>query len=212
MTKPKSEKRRIVIEDKRGREEPEQAEEMDGQLRQFTDAGATAGPAPASESEREEDVQYSATTAGTDWENKAGEYLELAQRKEAELRNFRKRVEQDLEDARRFAAENLLSDLFPALDGLAQAASTYKDTPDGENPLLDGVRSTVKTLERALLKHGIEKIDAAGVPFDAELHQPLQVETSEDVQEETVVEVYVQGYKLGDVVLKPAMVRVAKPA
>lgn len=208
MTKPKSEKRRIVIEDKRGRGEPEQADEMDGQLRQFTDPGATAGPAPAIESE--EEVMHGGTAA-TDWELKAGEYLELAQRKEAELRNFRKRVEQDLEDARRFAAENLLSDLFPALDGLAQAASTYKDTPDGENPLLDGVRSTVKTLERALLKHGIEKIDAAGVPFDSELHQPLQVETSADVQEDTVAEVYVQGYKLGDVVLKPAMVRVLQP-
>lgn len=207
MTKPKSEKRRIVIEDKRGREEPETA--LDGQLRQFTDPSATAGPASIGGSEEEE--MPSGTTAATDWEQQAKEYLDLAQRKEAELRNFRKRVEQDLEDARRFAVENLLADLFPALDGLAQAASTYKDAPDGENPLLDGVRSTVKTLERALLKHGIEKIDAAGVPFDADLHQPLKVETSADVQVDTVAEVYVQGFKLGDVVLKPAMVRVVQP-
>jgi molecular chaperone GrpE len=208
MTKQPSEKRKIVVEDKRGREEPP-ATVDDSLLRQFSDAAATAGPAPANQCE--DAVKQSADTVATEWEQKAGEYLDLAQRKEAELRNFRKRVEQDLEEARRYAAENLLADLFPALDGLAQAARTYKDAPDGENPLLDGVRSTVKTLERALLKHGIEKIDAAGVPFDAELHQPLQVETSADVQVETVAEVYVQGYKLGDMVLKPAMVRVVQP-
>jgi molecular chaperone GrpE len=200
-------KRKIEIEDKRKRDEaaaqaPEAAVD-DALLRQFTPEGqadAPQGAAPA--------------PAGPDgsWEQKAAEYLDLAQRKEAELRNYRKRVAQDLDDARRFAVEGLLSDLFPALDGLAQAVHAYKAKPDGEDPLLDGVRRTVRALENALLKHGVEKITQAGVPFDPHLHHALNVEESAEVTEETVAELYVEGYKMGEMVLKPAMVRVLKPA
>jgi molecular chaperone GrpE len=146
------------------------------------------------------------------WPQRAMEYLELARRKEAELQNYRKRVQKDMEVARRYAVEALLVDLFPALDGLAQAATSFSDTVDGENPLLDGVRRTVKSLETALSKHGIEKINQAPVPYDPESHQALNVETSNDVDVDTVAEVYVEGYRLGDTVLKPAMVRVVKPA
>jgi molecular chaperone GrpE len=123
-----------------------------------------------------------------------------------------KRVSIDIEDARRFAVEGLLESLFPALDGLAQAAAQYKDVPEGENPLLEGVRRTAKVLEAALLKHGIEKIGASGVEFDPEQHQALKVEESDEVATDTVAEVYVEGYRLGHTVLKPAMVRVLKPA
>jgi molecular chaperone GrpE len=138
----------------------------------------------------------------------SAKYLDLAQRKEAELRNYVRRVQHDLDDARRFAIESLLEDLFPVLDGLAQAARTYKDSPEGGNPLLDGLRGTLRALEAALLKHGIARIDEAGVPYDAEIHQALSVDG--DGGEEVVAEVYVQGYRLGDKVLKPAMVRVEK--
>lgn len=226
----KNERRRIHIEDKRGREEqkaqaaaaddgngqsPKDASVVDDALLEFSDPAAVDAQEAGAGAEG-----FAPGVAGTEQlkaqpekspEQLAGEYLELAQRKEAELRNLRKRQEQDMADARRYAVEALLSDLFPALDGLAQAANTYKDTPPGENALLDGVRSTIRTLERALAKHGIERIEEAGVPFDSNLHQPLQVEENSDVSEETVGEVYVQGYKLGDVVLKPAMVKVVKP-
>ncbi len=128
------------------------------------------------------------------------------------FQNFRKRVSIDVEEGRRFAIEGLLESLFPALDGLALASAQYKATPDGENPLLDGLRRTVKIIENALLKHGIEKINACPAEYNPEIHQALSVEDSPDVTTETVVEIYVEGYRLGDTVLKPAMVRVAKPA
>jgi molecular chaperone GrpE len=145
------------------------------------------------------------------WQTRAGENLALAMRKQAELENYRKLVAKDMDNARRFAVERLLTDLFPALDGLAQALATYKDTADGENPLLDGMRRTARALESALSRHGIEKINEAGVPFDGELHQPINVEDSSEVSEDTVAEVYVEGYRLGGTVLKPAMVKVLKP-
>lgn len=218
MTKQKGDKRRIEIEDKRARDEGSGEDAVaetsgDGgsptqmaaeqQLRQFTDAAAAERPA------RE---KLGAAGGELTAEEQAAQYLELAQRREAEFRNYRRRVQKDVEDARRFAVEALLADLFPALDGLAQAAASFKDTPDGENPLLDGVRRTVKSLDGAMLKHGIEKIGDAPVPFDGELHQALSVEDSAEVAEPTVVEVFVEGYRLGSTVLKPAMVRVVKPA
>jgi len=187
------EKRKIEINDRREREEA--APDGEGVTTPAVDdAGSAASEAPV------------------DWQAKAAEYLDLAQRKEAELRNYRKRNQQDLQDARRFAVEGLLADLFPALDGLAQAAHTYRDKPDGEDPLLDGVRRTVRSLEKALLRHGVEKINEAGVPYDSHLHHALNVEESADVTCETVAEVYVEGFRMGNVVLKPAMVRVVKPA
>lgn len=212
MTKEPS-KRRIEITDKRRRDEQpgdgqgETAPAVaDAALRQFTVPGEPVEPgmtAPAPKAEAPELV---------DWQAKAAEYLDLAQRKEAELRNFARRVQQEKDDARRFAVEELLADLFPALDGLAQCARTYRDQPDGADPLLDGVRRTVRVLESALLKHGVEKISEAGVPFDPQQHNALAVEESPEATAETVAEVYVEGYRMGNVVLKPAMVKVVRPA
>jgi molecular chaperone GrpE len=198
-------KRKIEITDKRYRptdDAPVQA--PDAALHEFTQQPTADATSPAAQ-----DVQ--SATPLPDWQAQAREYLDLAQRKEADLRNFRKRVQQDLEDARRFAVEGLLIDLFPALDGLAQAAHTYRDKPEGEDALLDGVRRTVKALETALGKHGVEKINTAPAPFDPHRHQALSVENSAEASEDTVAEVYVEGYRMGDVVLKPAMVRLVRP-
>jgi len=149
-------------------------------------------------------------SAETDWQAKAAEYLDLARRKEAELRNALRRGVDEREHAVSNAIEALIHDLFPALDALAQAAGVYPATPEGENKLLDGVRGTLKLMKKGLSKHGIEIIGAVGEPFDGHLHQALQVEEG-DVADEQVAEVYAEGYRIGDRVLKPAMVKVVKP-
>jgi molecular chaperone GrpE len=250
MTKKDGNKRKIIIEDKRGKEDPQSASDrlgksgqdllsqmqadageafsaVDDALAGFGDtARETAGRAAAAEDagkqgresepepvpEPKQDQPPTPEEEPAAPEDLAERLLELAQRKEAELQNFRKRAAKDKEDARRFAVEGLLFDLFPALDGLSQAAHTFKDTPPGENPLLDGVRSTIRSLEEALKKHGIEKISEAGVTFDPNLHQPLTVEEAEDAESEVVAEVYTEGFRYGDKILKPAMVKVIKPA
>src|SRR5688572_7719413 len=148
-------------------------------------------------------------SAELDWQTRATEYLDLARRKEAELRNALRRGEEDRTNAVSNAIEGLIHDLFPALDALSQAVGAFKDA-EGENKLVDGVRSTLKLLQKGLSKHGIEVIGDSGVPFDGHLHQALQVEDG-DVNEETVAEVYAEGYRIGDRVLKPALVKVLKP-
>lgn len=228
MAKDKRNKQKIEINSERV-DTAEQSQEtapedaLDGRLHEFTPDGrqAPAGPSPSDQAaelrrqirEAEEQAGEAAEASPGEQTTEAEQVAELKDqllRKEAEFHNYRKRMQKDMEDARRFAKEKLLADLFPAFDALAQALSSYGDTPDGENPLVDGIRRTAKVMDSAFSRHGIEKINDAGVPFDAERHQALNVEPSADVAEDTVGEVYVEGYRLGGTVLKPAMVKVLK--
>jgi molecular chaperone GrpE len=216
MTEKRDKRRKIEIEDKRFRAEDGDALEpaeapLEPKMMEYTDIAKLAQQGTAAPAGVSPEQATAPADDDADWQQQAGEYLELAQRAQAELENYRKRVLKDIEDARRFAVEGLLIDLFPSFDGLAQAIETYKEVQDGENPLLDGVRRTIRSLEAALKRHGIEKINDAPAPFDPALHHALNVEEDSEVLEETVAEIYVEGYRLGDTVLKPAMVRVLKP-
>lgn len=228
MTKKKTEKRKIKIADKRHdrsesstakQEQPTRREtaeqKLQEKLRQFTsgavDSVVVTPPQPKPDNGQAKLSVEDPLTLEIDWESQAAENLELAQRKQAEMENFRKRAIQDKADARRNAVEALLYDLFPVLDGLNQAIHTFKDRAQGEDPLLDGVRSSIKVLDSAFCNHGIERISEIGVAFDANLHQPLAVEESNEVDVETVAEIYTVGYRMGERVLKAAMVKVVKP-
>jgi len=142
----------------------------------------------------------------------AAKYLDLAQRAQAELINFRKRVENERAEVRKYATEEVVAELMPVRDSLAQAVQVYGDVPEGDNPLLDGVRRTIVMLDRVLGRHGVQIIAEADVPFDAELHQALLTEPSASVTVETVSEVYQPGVRIGERVVKPAMVKVLVPA
>jgi len=141
----------------------------------------------------------------------ASEYLQLAQRAQAELINYRKRVESERETYKQFAIEDLIFELVPVLDSLAQAEHMYEDIAPGENPLLDGVRKTREMLMKVFMDHGIEMITETKIPFNPSMHQPLHSEASPDVVVEMVAEVYQQGVRIAERVIKPAMVRVLTP-
>ncbi len=213
------EKRRIIVEDHRAGHSPEgDAAAASAEAEALVDLGGQEAEVQVPDMDREladsGPVQADSPADALQiehWRARAAEYLELAQRTQAEFQNYRKRVSIDVDEAKRFAVEGLLESLFPALDGLALASAQYKAVPDGENPLLDGLRRTVKIIENALLKHGIEKINTCPAEYNPEIHQALTVEDSDEVSAETVVEIYVEGYRLGSTVLKPAMVRVVKP-
>ena len=141
----------------------------------------------------------------------ASEYLQLAQRAQADLINYRKRVESERETYKQFAIEDLIFELVPVLDSLAQAEHMFEDVKAGENPLLDGVRKTREMLMKVFMEHGIEIIAETKIPFNPSMHQPLHSEASPDVVVEMVAEVYQQGVRIADRVIKPAMVRVLTP-
>jgi len=141
----------------------------------------------------------------------ASDYLQLAQRAQADLINYRKRVESERETYKQYAIEDLIFELVPILDSLAQAEHMFEDVKAGENPLLDGVRKTREMLMKVFMEHGIEMIADTKVPFNPSMHQPLHSEASPDVVVEMVAEVYQQGVRIADRVIKPAMVRVLTP-
>lgn len=127
-------------------------------------------------------------------------------RERAELENQRRRMIRDLEQARRFANERLLTDLLPVLDSLdaglnAAAAQT--------GPLKDGLELTQRQLLKMAGEHGIVVLDPAGQPFDPERHQAISQQPAGGAAPGSVLQVFQKGYLLNDRLLRPALVVVA---
>ena len=133
------------------------------------------------------------------------EYLDLAQRKQAEFANYRRRTEgirqEAYDDGRRDAIEKLL----PVVDNLERALSAAGEE---ESALRDGVDMVLRQTRDALAKMGVEEIDPLGQPFDAELHNAVMQGTAEEGEPGTVCMVLQKGYKLGSRVIRHAMVKV----
>lgn len=126
-------------------------------------------------------------------------------RERADLENQRRRLSRDLEQARRFANERLLSDLLPVLDSLDKGLEADGDVKH----LRDGVELTQRQLLKAATDHGLEVVDPAGMPFNPEHHQAMSMVPASGQVANTVVQVYQKGYLLNQRLLRPAMVVVA---
>jgi molecular chaperone GrpE len=142
-----------------------------------------------------------------EYETRLAEMRELMLRERAELENQRKRLQRDLEQARRFANEKLLADLLPVLDnlerGLAVEGGDY-------SVLRSGVELTLRELARVVDLHGLKVVDPAGEPFDPERHQAMSLVPSGEHQPNTIVGVMQKGYVLNDRLVRPALVAVSK--
>ncbi|KKR17571.1 MAG: Protein GrpE [candidate division CPR2 bacterium GW2011_GWC1_41_48] len=132
----------------------------------------------------------------------------LLKRAQADFVNFRNRVEAEKKDWVKYGEIQVLMDLIQVLDNFSQAA---KHVPEDikSNQWVLGVQNIEKQFEEALKNRGIEKIDAVGQLFDPSLHEALFMEES-DKPEDTVLEVFADGYKLGDKIIRPARVKVSK--
>ncbi len=144
-------------------------------------------------------------------EAKAKEYLDLAKRARAELINFRRRVEREKEDFRRYAIEELIRDLFPLIDILDSALSTFEGKSDTDKQLLDGLGKFSREFERVLENHGVKIYGSAGDRYDPHLYEAIETHESEEVEYETVSKVYQRGVQLADRLLRAAKVSVLVP-
>src|SRR5438105_2673786 len=126
----------------------------------------------------------------------------------AEFDNFRKRVQKEKEDLRKFAVESLLKDFLPVADNLERALDHAEE--HDLRQVIEGVRLVQKMLVDALGKHGIVAFSAVGQPFDPNLHEALMQQES-DKPGGTVVSEMARGYKLHDRLVRPAAVVVARP-
>ncbi len=128
----------------------------------------------------------------------------------ADFENYRKRMQRDLADYRKYANEQLALELLAVVDSMGLAIKHAAETGEKNVGLLQGVELVYKQLRDALEKFGVKPFPAAGEPFDPAKHDAmLQVET-EEVPENTVVQVLLDGYLYHDKVLRHAKVGVSK--
>jgi molecular chaperone GrpE len=129
------------------------------------------------------------------------EYLALAQRTQADFENYRKRVAREAASAQERGAASLAKELLPGLDNLDRALEAAQE----DDPLLEGVRLVRSELAAALMRVGIEAFRPLGEQFDPNLHEAVATVGTPNGAGQ-VVEVYQDGYRLGDSVIRPARV------
>jgi len=140
---------------------------------------------------------------------KSEEYLDGWQRERAEFANYKKRMEREREQMRENVTGDLIRRYLEVLDDLERA---LKNRPqDGEGAAwAEGIDLIYRKLAGILEAEGVELLEAEGKPFDPNLHEAISQEPSDDHESGHVIEVVKNGYRLGDRILRPAMVRVAQ--
>jgi molecular chaperone GrpE len=140
---------------------------------------------------------------------RADEYLEGWQRARADFANYKKRVERDQSQTYQNATASILKRYLSILDDLERALKTRPQ--DGEGAAWsEGIELIYRKLLSILESEGIQRMEADGVQFDPNLHEAIMSEESDQHESGQIIEVLQQGYLLGDKVLRPAMVRVAR--
>jgi molecular chaperone GrpE len=137
---------------------------------------------------------------------------EQAVRAQAEMQNIRRRAEQDVEKAHKFALERFATDLLEVVDNLERAIAALgdNDKATSQNALHEGVELTLKSLMDTLGKYGVEVVDPLGEPFNPDLHQAISMTPHPDMESNTVLEVMQKGYTLNKRLLRAAMVVVVQ--
>ncbi|MEW9807417.1 nucleotide exchange factor GrpE [Mesorhizobium sp. ZMM04-5] len=143
------------------------------------------------------------------------ELKDRALRAAAEMENLRRRTARDVHDARSYAIANFARDMLSVSDNLRRAldaipAEAMAAGDAGFKALIEGVDITERAMLAALERHGVKKLQPEGEKFDPNFHQAMFEVPNPDVPASTVVQVVQPGYSIGDRVLRPAMVGVAK--
>ncbi len=169
--------------------------------------------APETDHEREleHDLEELAAKA-----EKADEYLELAQRTKADFENYRRRATRETAAAQERGIAKLAKELLPAVDNLDRALDAAASAPadgapedNGTATLVSGIKLVHDDVIAGLARAGIERFSPEGERFDPQMHEAIAQMPVDGAESGTVVEVYQRGYRLGEVVIRPARVVVA---
>lgn len=167
----------------------------------------TGPEAPAEQTVAESDIA-ALTVRLEEAESRAGEYLDSLQRERAAFQNYRRRVERERAEQAQLIAGDLLLKLLPTLDDFYRAMDAV---PQSErDQWLEGIALILRKFERFLADEGVEEIPALGQPFDPALHEAVGVDHDSGAASGTITAVLQRGYRMGDRVLRPALVRVAE--
>lgn len=138
------------------------------------------------------------------------EWKEKYVRALADHENARRRHLRELTDARLYAISGFAEDLLEAVDNMERAIAGAEDRKD--DPVVSGVRLVYDLLAKTLKKHGVEPVEALGKPFDPNFHNAIAQDEATDCPPNTVTAELQRGYRIGDRLLRPSMVRVARGA
>ncbi|WP_020405525.1 nucleotide exchange factor GrpE [Hahella ganghwensis] len=131
----------------------------------------------------------------------------------AEMQNVRRRAENDVEKARKFALERFVKELLPVVDSLEkaiEACSAEGDASEQIVTLKDGVEMTLSLLLGGMKKFDVEPVDPQGQPFNPEFHEAMSMVPQPDAEPNSVIAVLQKGYTLSGRLVRPAMVMVAR--
>ena len=135
---------------------------------------------------------------------------DLLLRTRAEIDNIRRRTEQDVEKAHKFALEKFAKDILNTIDNLERALATPANTEDETvKALFDGVELTLKELLATVARFGVEPVGVVGEVFNPDLHQAISMQPMEGFGTNQITTVLQKGYLLNGRVIRPAMVMVA---
>jgi molecular chaperone GrpE len=141
-----------------------------------------------------------------EFEAKAAENLDGWQRAVAEFQNYKKRMDRDRESDKAIMKGDLLKRVLPVLDDLERA---LQNRPD-DNAWASGIELIARKLQSILEAEGLKRIEAEGTAFDPNFHEAISYEPADGTESGHVIGVVQNGYMLGDYVVRPAMVRVAR--
>ena len=135
---------------------------------------------------------------------------DLLLRTRAEIDNIRRRTEQDVEKAHKFALEKFAKDILNTIDNLERALATPANIEDESvKALFDGVELTLKELLATVARFGVEPVGVVGEIFNPDLHQAISMQPMEGFETNQITTVLQKGYLLNGRVIRPAMVMVA---
>lgn len=133
-------------------------------------------------------------------------------RAQADAQNIRRRAEQDVEKAHKFALEKFAKELLPIVDGLEKAVEAEVASGNEMTTLREGVEMTLSMFLSGVKKFKLEQIDPVGHPFDPALHEAMTMVEAPDAEPNTVIAAMQKGYTLSGRLIRPAMVVVSKGA
>lgn len=141
------------------------------------------------------------------------EAQDAAARRQADFENYRKRIERERSETHSRAAAEVARKLLPVVDNLARALDAERTVATQESNefrhFVHGVELISKQLDAVLESLGVQPIVAVGEPFDPHIHEAVATEASDEYEPDTVTEEITRGYRIGDRLLRPSMVKVA---
>lgn len=172
-----------------------------------TQPGAVEAPeAEAAGSDALQKRLEEAEARAAELEAKSAENLDGWQRAVAEFQNYKKRIDRDRESDKAIMKGDLIKRFLPVLDDMQRALQNRV----AGDAWADGIELIARKLQAILDGEGLQRIQAEGALFDPNFHEAISYEAADGLESGRIIEVVQNGYMLGDYVVRPAMVRVAK--